>query len=68
MLRHLKSALAVTETSAPPTPDAREDVRSWAIQRKPSELERALWHARKVNIYDMDIDAFVYKLREKMGM
>lgn len=68
MLRHLKSALAVTETSAPPTPDAREDLRSWAIQRNPSELERALWHARKVNIYDMDIDAFVYKLRERMGM
>jgi hypothetical protein len=67
MLRHLKSALASAETTAPPT-DTGEDLRSWAIQRNPSELERALWHARKVNIYDMDIDAFVCKLREKMGM
>jgi hypothetical protein len=31
-------------------------------------LERALWLARKVNIYDLEIDAFVSKLREKMGM
>jgi hypothetical protein len=68
MLRHLKSALATTETTAPPTTDEREDLRSWAIQRNPSELERALWLARKVNIYDLEIDAFVGKLREKMGM
>ncbi len=67
MLRHLKSALSATETSATPTPEEREDLRSWAIQRNPSELERALWLARKVNIYDMEIDAFVDKLREKMG-
>lgn len=68
MLRYLKSALAAAEASTTPTTEEREDLRSWAIQRNPSELERALWHARKVNIYDMEIDAFVSKLREKMGM
>ena len=68
MLHHLKSALATTETTAAPATDEREDLRSWAIQRNPSELERALWLARKVNIYDLEIDAFVGKLREKMGM
>jgi hypothetical protein len=67
MLRHLKSALATTEATAPPT-DAGEDLRSWAIQRNPSELEQVLWRARTVNIYDMDVDAFVAKLREKMGL
>lgn len=68
MLRHLKSALAAAATTAPPSADEREDLRSWAIQRNPSELERALWLARKVNIYDMEIDVFVNKLREKMGL
>jgi hypothetical protein len=68
MLRHLKSALATTEMTALPTTDEREDLRSWAIQRNPSELERALWLARKVNIYDLEIDVFVSKLREKMGI
>ena len=68
MLRHLRSALATTETSAPSTTDASEDLRSWAIQRSPSELERALWLARKVNIYDKNIDDFVGELQKKMGL
>lgn len=71
MLRHLKTALASAETGAPGADAAAgegEDLRSWAVQRKPSELEQALWGARKVNIYDKDIDAFVAELRKKMGL
>jgi len=40
--------------------------RSWAIQYQPSELERMLWDARNVKIYDVDIDTFVAKMRERM--
>ena len=68
MLRHLKSALVTTDLSAAPTPDDSDSLRSWAIQRNPSELERALWLARKVNIYDKNIDDFVLELRKKMGL
>jgi hypothetical protein len=68
MLRHLKSALATTDTSATPSTDDLDSLRSWAIQRGPSELERALWLARKVNIYDKNIDDFVGELRKKMGV
>jgi len=68
MLRNLKSTLRTKEIAAPSTPEEGEDLRSWAIQRNPSELERSLWLARKVNIYDMGVDAFVANLRKKMGM
>jgi len=34
----------------------------WAIQHKPSPLERALWRARGVSIYDVPLDAFVEQL------
>ncbi|MBI5030224.1 MAG: SIR2 family protein [Chloroflexi bacterium] len=66
MLRHLKSALVATDTSVVPSTEESEDLRSWAIQRNPSELERALWLARKVNIYDKNIDEFVAELLKKM--
>ncbi len=46
MLRNLKSALATLETPAPSIADEREDLRSWAIQCHPSELEQALWRAQ----------------------
>jgi SIR2-like domain len=38
--------------------------RSWAIQFQPSDLERELWNARGVKIYDVDINEFVRRLRE----
>jgi hypothetical protein len=43
---------------------------SWAIQRKPSELEQALWDnpSRKVKIYDVELDAFAAKLRSELGV
>ncbi len=38
---------------------------SWAIQRNPSELERKLWEKRNVNIFDVALDEFINKLRER---
>jgi hypothetical protein len=40
-----------------------EDLRSWAIQSRPSGLEVELWNARRVKIYDVDIAEFVTRLR-----
>jgi SIR2-like domain len=39
--------------------------KSWAIQFKPSELERQLWDQRGVKIYDIDINDFVKRLRQE---
>ena len=39
--------------------------RSWAIQSRPLPLECQLWNARGVNIYDVDINEFVRRLRER---
>jgi hypothetical protein len=44
-----------------------EPLPSWAIQYSPSELERKLWSKRGVNIFDVAIDDFVARLRERMG-
>lgn len=35
---------------------------SWAIQFRPSELERMLWKKRGVSIFDLDIEQFVARL------
>jgi hypothetical protein len=45
--------------------DSVEDVNSpssWSIQHQPSELERTLWAARRVHIYDIDINDFAQRL------
>jgi len=42
-----------------------DDLRSWAIQYQPSELEVALWDARQVKIYDVDINEFVKGLEDE---
>jgi hypothetical protein len=41
------------------------DLRSWAIQYRPSELEIELWNARQVKIYDVQINEFVKGLRDE---
>ncbi|MCE7980021.1 MAG: hypothetical protein DYG89_02415 [Caldilinea sp. CFX5] len=70
VLRNLKTAVIRPEIetagnqSERPFPE--EALRSWAIQYKPSELERMLWQARKVNIFNMGIDDFIAKLCERM--
>ena len=64
VLKNLRTVLpAVDEASGQATEDYAEDLRSWAIQFKPSDLETELWSARKVKIYDVDINEFVEKLR-----
>jgi hypothetical protein len=45
--------------------DNEEELRSWAIQYKPSDLEVQLWNARRVKIYDVDIDEFVRRLQDQ---
>jgi len=45
--------------------DRQDKLRSWAIQSKPTELERKLWEHRNVNIYDVEIDEFVNQLRAR---
>jgi len=70
MLKNLKTKLARSEVKAASSelhePMSEEGLRSWAIQYQPSVLERMLWQARRVNIYDMEINAFVAKMRELM--
>jgi SIR2-like domain len=70
MLKSLKAKLAKTEMETASTklnPSVPEDgLRSWAIQYQPSELEQMLWRARKVNIYDMGIDAFITAMKDRI--
>ena len=40
---------------------------SWAIQRNPSELERKLWEKRNVTIFNLALDEFARKMRERLG-
>lgn len=67
-LRVLLRTLALTparEPGAPLVPDegAEERVKSWAIQYKPSAIERELWGARDVRIFDEPSDEFTAALR-----
>lgn len=45
---------------------ADRKLRSWAIQHRPSYLERMLWQARDVLIYDEDINDFAERLEERL--
>lgn len=40
------------------------DFAAWAVQRNPSLFERKLWAKRNVEIFDLEIDEFVARLRE----
>jgi len=44
-----------------------EELRSWAIQKDPSKLEKRLWEKRNVKIYDIDLPSFVAQLALAMG-
>jgi hypothetical protein len=44
-----------------------DQLRSWAIQTKPSELETALWGKREVSIYDLTLDKFVHQIARELG-
>lgn len=40
---------------------------TWAIQSNPSQLERRLWRARDVEIFDVDLGDFATRVREWMS-
>ena len=65
VLKNLRTVLPTVDEISRPAEEDEEDLRSWAIQYKPSDLETELWNARKVKIYDVDINEFVNKLRER---
>src|SRR4030095_7008164 len=62
VLNNLRSVLP-GETSAADEVNEEEELRSWAIQFRPSDLEVELWNARNVRIYDVDINQFVQRMR-----
>ena len=47
--------------------DEEEVLPSWAIQYRPSELEKKLWGKRDVEIYDLTIDEFFTNLLKQSG-
>ncbi|MGQ0646278.1 MAG: SIR2 family NAD-dependent protein deacylase [Gemmatimonadaceae bacterium] len=65
-LRVLLRSLALPPQGEPnaPTPDegVEERIKSWAIQYQPSPIERELWSARDVRIFDEAIDEFAAAL------
>lgn len=66
VLKNLRTVLpTVDEAGAPLVDEVEEELRSWAIQFNPSDLETELWNARKVKIYDVEINEFVEKLRAR---
>jgi hypothetical protein len=67
VLKNLRTVLPAADDSAKPPDEeeSEEELRSWAIQYRPSDLETELWNARKVKIYDVDINQFVEKLRAR---
>ena len=42
-----------------------EELPSWAIQRNPSELEKALWQKRNVEIFDVPLDEFTIRMKQE---
>jgi hypothetical protein len=74
VLRNLRGLLPAAAGAAVATDHGEQEavteeeeaaLRSWAIQFQPSDLEVELWNARRVKIYDVDINEFVRRLREK---
>ena len=46
--------------------ERHETLPSWAIQLRPSELERLLWEKKNVRIYGMDLVEFVARMKERL--
>ena len=65
VLNNLRTVLPTDAGGAPAETEEEEDLRSWAIQFRPSVLEVELWNARKVRIYDVDINEFVKRMRQE---
>lgn len=64
VLKNLNKCLATRPSG---DTDGDDRLPSWAIQREPSELERKLWSKRSVNIFDVSLDEFVQRMRERLG-
>lgn len=69
-LRDWNLRVVLKNLTAPPVAEAgsddeeeEDDLRSWAIQFRPSPLEIELWNTRNVKIYDVDINEFAGRLR-----
>lgn len=43
----------------------QDDLVSWAIQHRPSQVERKLWEHRDVKIYDLSLDDFVVNMQRE---
>jgi hypothetical protein len=63
VLRNLRAVLPSVGGDAQAAGGEEEELRSWAIQYRPSEMEVELWNARRVKIYDVEIEQFVKRLR-----
>ena len=63
---NLRVILRNLRAGRPSTGSGVGDVPSWAIQFRPSALERELWQARNVKIYDQEINRFATGLREAL--
>jgi hypothetical protein len=61
VLRNLSKHLASRNS------DDEDEIPSWAIQLRPSPLEQRLWLKKNVNIFDMPLDEFMQRMRERMG-
>lgn len=64
LLRSLPNVLSADKRGK--TPD--KDIKSWAIQSRPSEEAQIVWRKRLVNIYDVDINVFAAELRRELGL
>jgi SIR2-like domain len=65
VLKNLKTVVPAA-IDAPATDEGEDgELRSWAIQFRPSDLEVELWNAKRVKIYDVDINDFVSCLRKQ---
>jgi hypothetical protein len=64
VLNNLRAVLPGADEK-PPDEGDEEDLRSWAIQFCPSDLEVELWSARKVRIYNVDINEFVKHMQSE---
>lgn len=65
VLKNLSKHFASREASDGDNDD--EVPPSWSIQLHPSELERRLWARKNVNIFDLSLDDFVARMRQKTG-
>ena len=62
MLSQLRTAILSLQTQR--AGSTGEELRNWAIQFRPSEVEKAIWKKRNVNIFDLDLNDFVERMLE----